>query len=136
MDEVKRIIIPVDKSEDAKEAVEKGAFLANALKVDATVITINDTHQFMSSVVIEDRLKKEAMSFLDKFKEIGKKHGVEIKTDLLTGNPAEEIIKYSQKGDIIVMAHHERRKGIDKFIEKSVSQEVVKNSQCSVFVVK
>lgn len=136
MEDVKRIIIPVDKTADAKEAVEKGAFLANALDVEAKVITVNDTHQFMSSVVIEERLKKEAMAFLDEFKEIGKKHGVEIKTDLLTGNPAEEIVKYSDRGDIIVMAHHKKRKGIDKFMEKSVSQEVVKNSNCSVLVVK
>lgn len=136
MEDVKRIIIPVDKTDDAKESVEKGAFLASALNVEATVITVNDTHQFMSSVVIEERLKKQAMSFLDKFKEIGEKHGVAIKTELITGNPAEEIVKYSKKGDLIVMAHHDRRKGIDKFMEKSVSQEVVKNSPCSVLVVK
>jgi len=136
MDDIKRIVIPVDRTEDAKDAVEKGAFLADAFKVEATMITVNDTHQFMSSVVIEDRLKKEAMAFLDEFKEIAKKYNVDIKSELITGNPADEIIKYSQKGDIIVMAHHEQRKGIDKFMEKSVSQEVVKKAPCSVLVVK
>jgi nucleotide-binding universal stress UspA family protein len=34
------------------------------------------------------------------------------------------------------MAHHDRTKGIDKAIEKSVSREVVQRAPCSVLLVK
>ncbi len=136
MDDIKRIIIPVDKTKDSKKAVKKGAFLASVLNIEAKVITVNDTHQFISSVIIEEKLKKEAMAFLDEFKEIGKTFGVNIKTDLITGKPAEEIVNYCKKDDLIIMAHHDRSKGIDKFMEKSVSKEVVTKAPCSVFVVK
>ncbi|MEF8879093.1 MAG: universal stress protein [Candidatus Thermoplasmatota archaeon] len=136
MEDINRIIIPVDRSEISKDAVKKGFFLAKAINVEARIITVNDTHQFMSSVVIEERLKKEAMSYLDEFKEMGDEYGVKLDTELLTGNPADEIVNYAKKGDLIIMAHHERGKGIDKVMEKSVSKKVVEESPCSVLVVK
>jgi len=136
MDDIKRIVIPVDNTEDSKKAVEKGAYLAKILKVKAKIITVNDTHQFMSSVVLEEKLMKETQSFLDNFKKLAETFGVEIETELISGKPADEIVKYAKEGDLIIMAHHDRTKGIDKMMEKSVSKEVVQNAPCSIFVVK
>ena len=132
----KRIIIPVDNTEDSKIAVEKGAFLAKLLGIKAKIITINDTHQFMSSVVLEEKLRKEVQEFLDKFKKIGEEFGVILETELITGKPAEEIVKFTKEDDLIIMAHHDRTKGIDKFMESSVSRDVVRDAHCSVLIVK
>lgn len=136
MENIKRIIIPVDDTEDSKNAVKKGAFLAKLLGVEAKIITVNDTHQFISSVVLEEKLKKEASAFLEKFKKIAEELGVKIETQLITGKPSEEIVKFVKEDDLIIMAHHDRTKGIDKIMEKSVSREVVSNAPCSVLVVK
>ena len=136
MDEIKRIVIPVDNTEDSKKAVERGAHLAKLLGVEAKIITVNDTHQFMSSVILEEKLKKEATAFLEDFKKIAEQFGVKIETELIVGKPAEEIVKFVKEDDLIIMAHHDRTKGIDKVMEKSVSREVVRNSPCSVLVVK
>ena len=136
MSDIKRIIIPVDNSGNSKIAVEKGAYLAKVLGIAVKIITINDTHQFISSVVLEDKLKKESQVFLDKFKKIAETLGVKIETQLITGKPAEEIIRFAKQGDLIIMAHHDHTKGIDKVIEKSVSQEVVQKAPCSVLIVK
>lgn len=136
MRDIKRIIIPVDNSENSKKAVEKGAYLAKVLGVEAKIITINDTHQFISSVVLEDKLKKESQIFLDNFKKIAETVGIKIETQLITGKPAEEIIRYAKQGDLIIMAYHNQIKGIDKVIEKSVSHEVIQKAPCSVFIVK
>ena len=133
---IKRIVIPVDTSENSKKAVEKGAYLAKVLGIEAKIITINDTHQFISSVVLEDKLKKESQVFLDNFKKIAETFGVKIETQLITGKPAEEIIKFAKQGDLIIMAHHDHIKGIDKVIEKSVSHEVIQKAPCSVLIVK
>ena len=132
----KRIIIPVDNTEASKIAVKKGAFFAKLLKIDAKIITVNDTHQFISSVVLEDKLKKEAKAFLENFKKIGKEFGVKLDTQLIIGKPAEEIIKFAKEGDLIIMAHHDRTHGLDKVMESSVSKDVVNNAPCSVLVVK
>lgn len=136
MNDIKRIVIPVDNTIDSEDAVRKGVFLAKMLNIEARIITVNDTHQFISSVVIDEKLKKEATAFLEKFKKIAEEFGVKIETQLITGKPAEEIVKFAKEDDLIIMAHHDKTKGIDKFMEKNVAREVVKNAPCSILVVK
>lgn len=136
MSDIKRIIIPVDNSENSKKAVEKGAYLAKILGIPVKIITINDTHQFISSVVLEDKLKKESQVFLDDFKKIAETSGVKIETQLIAGKPAEEIIRFAKQDDLIIMVHHDRTKSIDKVIEKSISHEVIQRAPCSVLIVK
>ena len=136
MADFKRIIIPVDNTEDSKNAVKKGALLAKLLKIEAKIITVNDTHQFISSVILEEKLKKEASAFMEDLKKIGNELGVKLETELIIGKPAEEIVKFANTDDLIIMAHHDRTKGIDKFMEQSVSRDVVRNAPCSVLVVK
>lgn len=131
-----RIVIPVDNTEDSKNAVKKGILLAKLLQIDAKIITVNDTHQFMSSVVLEEKLKKEATAFMEEFKEIAAEHGVKVETELITGKPAEEIVKFVKDDDLIIIAHHDRSKGIDRFMEENVSRDVVRNAPCSVLVIK
>jgi nucleotide-binding universal stress UspA family protein len=135
MQNINRIVIPVDNTEASRNAVKRGAHLAKLLEVDAKVVSVNDTHQFMASVILEEKLKKEAEAFLDNFKLIGQEVGVDIETVLITGSPAEEIVKYAKEDDLIIMANH-GRKGIDRFMLGSVSEEVVRNAPCSVLIVK
>ena len=136
MKDIKRIIIPVDNTEDSKKAVEKGISLAKLLKIETKIITVNDTHHFISSVVLEEKLQKETQNFLNSFKDLAKTFGVEIETEIIAGKPEVEIVNYAKEGDLIIMAHHDRTKGLDKVMEKSVSKVVVENAPCSVFVVK
>ena len=131
-----RIIIPVDNTESSKIAVKKGVFFAKLLGIDVKIITVNDTHQFISSVVLEDKLKKEAEAFLQDFKKIGEEFGVKLEAQLIIGKPAEEIVKFAKENDLIIMAHHDKVKGLDKFMINSVSRDVVQNAPCSVLIVK
>lgn len=136
MKDIKRIIIPVDNTEESKKAVKKGAYLAKILKIDAKIITVNDTYHFISSVVLEEKLKKQAEAFLDNFKKIGEEFGVKLNTQLVVGKPAEEIVKLAKEDDLIIMAYHDKTKGIDRVLDKSVSKDVIKNAPCSVLIVK
>ena len=136
MEGIKRIVIPVDNTEDSERAVRRGVALAKLMNVKADIITVNDTHQFISSVVLEDKLKEEAAEFLKKFKKMAEESGVKIETQLIIGKPSEEIIKYAKKDDLIVIAPHDRAKGIDRYMEKNITDRVVKNAPCSVLVVK
>ena len=70
MEKIKRIIIPVDDTEDSKNAVKNGAFFAKLLGVDVKIITVNDTHQFISSVILELEINNSPelnMSLFDNF---------------------------------------------------------------------
>jgi len=135
MDDIKRIIIPVDSSEISRIAVKRGALLAKLLGVSIKVISVNDTHQFVSSVVIEERLRKEAESMLDSFKKIGEEVGVKVETEIICGKPAEEIVKFAKEDDLIIMPNT-IKKGIDRILSGSVSEEVVRKAPCSVLVIK
>ena len=135
MQDIKRIIIPVDNSEISRNAARRGAFLAKLLGVSAKIINVNDTHQFIASVVVEEKLKKETEAFLESFKKIGEEIGINIETELISGDPAKEIVKFVNEDDLIVIADH-HRKGIDRFMLGSISEEVVRNAPCSVLVVK
>jgi nucleotide-binding universal stress UspA family protein len=134
--DVKRIIIPVDNTENSKKAVKEGVFLANLLGAKAKIITVNDTHQFISSVVLEEKLKREASAFLNGFKKIAEDSGVKTETQLLVGKPAEEIVKFANGDDLIIISPHNKTKGIDKVMEESVSRDVVRYSPCPVLVLK
>jgi len=136
MREIKRIIIPVDNTKESENAVKEGAFLAKLLGVNAKIITVNDTYHFISSVVIEEKLKKEAEAFLENFKKIGEEIGIKLETQLVVGKPAEEIVKIAREDDLIIMAYHDKTKGVDRILEKSVSKDVIRNAPCSVLVVK
>ncbi|MEA2055921.1 MAG: universal stress protein [Candidatus Thermoplasmatota archaeon] len=136
MQDIKRIVIPVDKSKVSKLAVKEGVFFAKLLGIDAKIISINDTHQFISSVILGERLRKEAESFLEDFKKIVEEFKVNIETEIISGKPAEEIVKYAKEDDLIVMGYHRQRNGIEQYMEKSVSREVVENAPCAVLVVK
>ncbi len=136
MDDIKRIVIPVDRTDASKDAVKKGAFLAKLLGINAKIISVNDTHQFISSVVLEGKLKKEAEAVLDEFKKIGAEMGVTFETEIISGNPAEEIVRFVNDDDLIIMAHHEKKVGIDQFMVGSVARDVVRKAPCSVLVIK
>lgn len=136
MEGIKRIIIPVYNNEESKFVVKQGASLAKLLGAETKIITVNDTHQFISSVVIEEKLKKDASAFLIDLKKIAEGFNIKADTELITGKPSEEIIKFAKGGDLIILGHNDRSSGINKVLDKSVVKEVVKNAPCSVLVVK
>jgi len=135
-DRFQRIIIPVDNTKASRIAIKKGILFAKLLGIEAKIITINDTHHFISSVVLEDKLKKESEAFLNEFRILGEKFGVNLETKLLSGNPAEEIVKFAKENDLIIIPHHQEKKGLDKYMESSVSRDVVSKAPCSVLVIK
>jgi len=49
---------------------------------------------------------------------------------------AEEIVKIAKEDDLIVMAYHDKTKGVEKILDKSVTKDVIRSAPCSVLVVK
>jgi len=136
MTEISRVVIPVDKSEASKIAVEQGSHIAKLLGVDVAIISIDDSQQFIASASLEDKLKKEHELSLEEFKKIVESREVNATTEIIVGlTPAQEIVKYVTDDDLIIMASHSK-KGIDKFILGSVSEEVVHRVNCHVMILK
>lgn len=136
MNEINRIVIPVDKSEASKIAVEQGSHIAKLLGVDVAIISIDDSQQFIASASLENKLKKEHELSLEEFKKTVESKEVNATTEIIVGlAPAQEIVKYVKDDDLIIMASHSK-KGIDKFILGSVSEEVVRRVNCHVMILK
>lgn len=136
MNGIRRIVIPVDKSEASKIAVEQGSSIAKLLGVKVAIIFIDDSHQFIASAALEDKLRKDHMASIDELKKTVESKEVEAFTDVIVGDaPAEEIIKYAEEDDLIIMASHSK-KGLDRFILGSVSEEVIRRVNCNVMILK
>ena len=136
MKEINRVVIPVDKSEASKIAVEQGSNFAKLLGVDVAIISIDDSQQFIASAALENKLKKEHEVVLNEFKKTVESKELNATTEIIVGlAPAQEIVKYVNDNDLIIMASHSK-KGMDKFILGSVSEEVLRWASCHIMILK
>lgn len=58
-----------------------------------------------------------------------------VTTQVLTGNPAEQIARLAESFDVLVAGSH-ARSGLDRFLLGSVSQALLHKARCSVLVVR
>lgn len=130
-----RVVIPIDTNDVSKVAAEQGAFFAKLLNVEVAVISVNDAQNYMLSTILEEKLTKEKQALLEEVKKIAQDHGVAVTTKMFAGIPAQEIVKYVNDDDLIVMAS-QGRKGFNKFLLGSVSEEVLKTAPCAVMIIK
>jgi nucleotide-binding universal stress UspA family protein len=136
MDEISRVVIPVDRSEASRIAVEQGSHLAKLLGVDVAIISVDASQQFIASTALESRLRKEHENILDVYKKIVEQKEINTQAEIIVGDaPAEEIIRYAEDNDLIVMASHSK-KGMERFLLGSVSEKVLQKVNCHVMVLK
>jgi nucleotide-binding universal stress UspA family protein len=132
---INRVVIPVDTSDVSKIAAEQGAYFAKLLNVEVSIISVNDSRQYMLSKILEEKIEREKQFAIDEVKKITEEQGVMTTTKLAAGAPAVEIVKYVNDDDLIVMAS-QGKKGFNKFFLGSVSEEVLKTAPCAVMVIK
>jgi nucleotide-binding universal stress UspA family protein len=132
---INRVVIPVDTTDVSKIAAEQGAFFAKLLNVEVSIISVNDSRQYMLSKLLEEKIEQEKRTAIEEIKKITEEKGVITTTKLAAGAPAEEIVKFVNDNDLIVMAS-KGKKGFNKFLLGSVSEEVLKTAPCTVMVIK
>jgi len=135
MKTINRVVIPVDTTDVSRIAAEQGAFFAKLLKVEISIISVNDARQYMLSKMLEEKIEREKLTAIEEVKKITEEQGVVTTTKLTAGAPAAEIVKFVKDDDLIVMAS-KGRKGFNKFLLGSVSEEVLKTAPCTVMVIK
>ncbi len=135
MRSINRVVIPVDTTDISKIAAEQGAYFAKLLNVEVSIISVNDSRQYILSKILEDKMEKEKLNAIEEVRKITEEQGVHTTTKLAAGVPAAEIVKYVKDDDLIVMAS-QGKKGFNKFFLGSVSEEVLKSAPCAVMVIK
>ncbi|MDH4322203.1 MAG: universal stress protein [Desulfobulbaceae bacterium] len=143
LEDVRKILVPVDFSENSQKILMEGQLLAEKLQAKLAVVfvvqSIDDYSGFfvphMPLAQFEEELlegaKKKMKSFLAE-----NLKGAVCDSAVLAGDVAEEILAYAQRNGVgmIVMGTH-GYKGLEKVLFGSVAEQVVKNAPCPVLTI-
>ncbi|MBI4392701.1 MAG: universal stress protein [Euryarchaeota archaeon] len=139
MEEYKRILIPTDGSERVKTAVEKGVALASLTKGSVTALFVVDQQTFSHLdyqwEAINQLLTKQGEEAVSYVAELAAEAKVPIRTEIVSGHPADEIVKAASRHDLIVMGTLGRT-GLDHLLMGSVAEKVMRHAPCPVMVVR
>jgi len=137
--EFDRIIIPIDGSEYSKRAAYKAITIAK--NTDVEVYAIHIIHHNLLLIhpelfqTVEKRFIEDAKEFLQEIDTMGKKSGIRIQKKIIQGIPYEEIIKFADKKNLIVIGN-KGKTGLDKVFIGGVAEKVIRYAPCDVLIVK
>ncbi|WP_292486571.1 universal stress protein [Methanohalobium sp.] len=128
------ILIATDGSEYSKMAVNSGIKFAKSSGAKVHAIYVINARWERE---IYNYIRKKGEQATNEVKQLGDENNVEVKIQLLEGDPAERIIDYAENNDIdlIVMGTH-GESGISRFLMGSVAQKVVRKSSTEVLISK
>ena len=138
----KKMLIPLDRSELAEIVFPYARQLAGRLGLEIVLLNVAREEDRDLLAKYKSYLDRQVELLVNQSHYVQRKCGltgektVRVQSVVSVGNPAEEIVKYAKENDLIIIPHHQEKKGLDKIIETNVSKEVVKNAPCSVLVVK
>ncbi len=134
----KRMLITTDGSEDAKKAAIRGLELAKIIDSEVTSLSVVDlgyATRGPRTAQMLDYLKDDAEAAVDQVRREGDRMGINVKTIMMSGSPANEIIEASKDFDLIVMGSLGRT-GLSHMLMGSVAEKVVRLASCPVLVIK
>jgi nucleotide-binding universal stress UspA family protein len=147
----KKILVPLDGSKLAECALPYAEELAKGCGT-AELILVSVTERVQGYRVFEDpsqplgqrlateavgKKEKQAQRYLDRIAKAMEAKGVMARTEVLLGNPAEEIALYAKRSGcgIIVMSSH-GRSGPSRWAHGSVADKVLRASCVPVLMVR
>jgi len=143
MADYKKILFPTDLSEGSKTIAEHVKIMAEKFSAEVYVLYVSNVSNYYSSINLPTtglvNFEAEVMSAAeeqlrnfteDQFKDIN------VQTDILAGNPSNEIIEYAKKYgiDLIIMGHS--RAGLERVLLGSVAHRIVKLSPIPVMIMR
>jgi nucleotide-binding universal stress UspA family protein len=146
MQNIKKILVPVDFSENSRIALDWAMSFAD--KLDAKVILFHaldmpaelkeraERHKLLNKDA-QKRVKEEAGKYLLAFADKYDEDRISVAPEIAEGKPFVEIIKAARNYDVdlIVMGTHGRT-GLQKMLIGSVAEKVVRKAPCPVLTVK
>jgi nucleotide-binding universal stress UspA family protein len=147
----KKILVPLDGSKLAECALPHAEELAKSCYAEK-VILVSATERVQSYRALEDpgaplgqrlvpeasgKKEKQAQRYLDRIAKTMEAKGIKVDTEVLLGNPAEEIVSYAAYPgcDLIVMSSH-GRSGPSRWTHGSVADKVLRASPVPVLIVR
>ncbi|WP_227353582.1 universal stress protein [Haladaptatus salinisoli] len=140
----KRILVPIDGSEQSEKALEY--VLTEFPDGDITVINVIDPIDvgYTSTVGMPgyseewyEESKESAEALFEDAQETAAEYGATLSTTTELGRPAQAIVEYAEENDFdqIIMGSH-GRSGVSRILLGSVAETVVRRSPMPVTVVR
>ncbi|HNP37544.1 MAG TPA: universal stress protein [Woeseiaceae bacterium] len=135
-----RIIIPLDGSVLAEQALHHGMAIAKAFPAKLTllrVISIANSSDGIRTDTVDFALeRRQAEIYLDKLRDQYRSSAVPMQTRVAEGLPADAITHYctADKSDLIVLTRHGAGNAVDFAVGGTV-QKVIAKAACSVLLI-
>ncbi len=139
MAEWKKICCAVDFSEPSRLAMAEASDLARRLQSDLTLLHVYDVRAPSPELLLSkfEKAASEMEREMSGWKgEAERIVGRPVRSMILTGNAASEILRYAREGsfDLVVMATH-GHSGLKRLVLGSVAERVVREASCKVLVI-
>lgn len=144
MNEVKKILVPVDFSENSQKILRSAAQIAEKFSANLAIVFVVQSFDDYSGFFVphmpiaqfEDEMVQSAEKKMASFLKENLPAALSCDSKILTGDVAEEITGYagSIKADMIVMGTH-GYKGLEKVLFGSIAEKVVKTAPCPVLTI-
>jgi len=144
MNEIKKILVPVDFSENSQKILRTAVDFAAKFKAEVVIVFVvqsfDDYSGFfvphMPIIQLEEEMVKSAKEKMKSFAAETLNGSVPHTTAILSGDVVEEINSFAakEKADLIVMGTH-GYKGLDKILFGSVAEKIVKTAPCPVLTI-
>jgi len=144
MKEIKKILVPVDFSENSQKILRAAADFAQKFEASLSVVFVVQSFDDYSGFFVphmpiaqfEDEMVASASEKMKSFVAETLPGGASCVTSILSGDVAEEINRFAkeQAADLIVMGTH-GYKGLEKILFGSVAEKIVKTAPCPVLTI-
>ncbi len=141
MEAIRKILIATDGSDNTKEAVSYGLWLAKEVGAEVTALYVIDQTSFVSfpmdsSIVsVYSLLENEGKRAVEEVKQEGEAKGVKVTPMVLEGSPTRKIVETAAGFDLVVLGTL-GRSALSKLFMGSVAERVTRFAPCPVLVVR
>jgi len=143
MKEIKKILVPIDFSDNSKKILKSASYMADAFSADLFLIFVVQSFEDYSGFFVPhlplDQLAGEMFTGAEKkMANFVEDHfgDTPVKAHVIAGDVGEEILAYAEteKMDLIIMGTH-GYKGLERILFGSIAEHVVKNSPCPTLTI-
>lgn len=149
MQEIKRVLTPIDFSDNAGKIASAAAYVAGTFQADLDLVFVAQNFEDYSGFFVPpvnlpnleeelfDSAQQRMVTFVEEHKATFETFGVSnVTSTVLSGDVAEEILAYAteKEAHLIVMGTH-GYKGLERIMFGSVADKVVKTACCPVMTI-